>query len=255
MVSDKQKHWETVYTSKNETEVSWYEDCPELSLALLRKAGLQSNHAVIDVGGGASRLVDYLVSQGQAHVTVLDLSAAALDIAKARLGNHADHAHWVEADVTAWSPDRTYDFWHDRAAFHFLVEPADQQAYVQTLSAALEADGIAVFATFAPDGPKMCSGLPVVRHDAGSLSATLGSAFEFVTAQEQDHKTPWGSVQKFQFSVFRKVDTPKMFTEPPQALEEARGADTLSHPPDARRQDRPPATALHHLWQPCADDG
>jgi len=200
----RQTHWQTVYTTKSDTEVSWYEATPELSLALLAEAGLTPTMSVIDIGGGASRLVDVLVASGQAHVTILDLSAAALETAKARLSDTARVA-WVVSDVTTWRPARQYDLWHDRAAFHFLTAPADQQLYVGVLREALKDGGKAVIGTFAPDGPEKCSGLPVERYDAKSLQAVLGSAFRLVATRRHEHTTPWGSVQKFQFSTFEKL--------------------------------------------------
>ncbi|NLS06156.1 class I SAM-dependent methyltransferase [Rhizobium sp. P32RR-XVIII] len=202
--TDRQAHWENVYTTKAATEVSWYEAAPELSLALMREAGLTPEMSVIDIGGGASRLVDALEAVGQAHVSVLDLSAAALETAKSRLAD-AERVHWIVSDVTAWTPDRQYDFWHDRAAFHFLTSEADQQAYVRVLSRVLKDGSKAVIGTFALDGPEKCSGLPVARHDAESLQAVLGRQFKLVRTQQHEHITPWGAVQKFQFSTFEKV--------------------------------------------------
>jgi trans-aconitate methyltransferase len=204
---DRQSHWETVYLTKAESEVSWFEDTPDSSLSLLREAGLNPSLAIIDVGGGASRLVDALVASGQAHVTVLDLSATALALAKARLVA-ADCVKWVVSDVTKWTPDRQYDLWHDRAAFHFLTSPEDQRAYVGVLSTALKPGGAAIIGTFAPDGPEKCSGLPVARHDAESLQAVLGERFTPLSTRRHEHTTPWGSVQKFQFSIFLKHPKP-----------------------------------------------
>lgn len=205
--ADRSSHWETVYQTKAEKEVSWFEDTPDLSLSLLREVGLNRSLMVIDVGGGASRLVDALVALGQAHVTVLDLSAAALAIAKARL-TAADRVKWVVSDVTTWMPDRQYDLWHDRAAFHFLTSSEDQRAYVGVLSAALKPGGVAIIGTFAPDGPENCSGLPVARHDAESLQAVLGERFTLLSMRRHEHTTPRGSVQKFQFSTFLKQPKP-----------------------------------------------
>ncbi len=209
----RQTHWEDVYTTKADNEVSWYEDSPELSLTLLREAGLTPELSVIDIGGGASRLVDALVESGQAHVSVLDLSAAALETANSRLADAA-RAQWIVSDVTAWTPDRQYDLWHDRAAFHFLTTVEDQQAYVRVLVQSLKDGGKAVIGTFALDGPEKCSGLPVARYDAEGLQAVLGEQFKLATTRRHQHTTPWGSIQKFQFSTFEKVgersDTPEV---------------------------------------------
>lgn len=204
---DRQAHWQTVYTKKADTEVSWYEDTPDLSMTLLREAGLTPEMSVIDVGGGASRLVDALLQSGQAHVSVLDLSAAALDTAKSRLADPV-RVTWIVSDVTAWTSDRRYDLWHDRAAFHFLTTDADQQAYVRVLTQALKDGGKAVIGTFALDGPETCSGLAVARYDAQSLQAVLGEGLRLVATQRHEHTTPSGSVQKFQFSTFEKVASP-----------------------------------------------
>ncbi|MDB5615631.1 MAG: methyltransferase type 12 protein [Devosia sp.] len=203
-LTDRQAHWENVYTTKGETEVSWYEDKPELSLELLRKAGLTPSMSIIDIGGGASRLVDALAAAGQAHLSVLDLSAAALGTAKSRLEN-SERVQWFVSDVTAWTPDQEYDLWHDRAAFHFLTTEEDQQAYVQVLSSALKHGGRAVIGTFAPNGPEKCSGLPIVRYDANTLQLVLGKQFRLSNTRRHEHATPWGSVQKFQFSTFEKI--------------------------------------------------
>lgn len=201
---DRQSHWENVYTTKGEGEVSWYEDTPALSLELLREAGLTSSMSVIDIGGGASRLVDALVSEGQAQMTVLDLSSAALETAKSRFAN-PERVQWFVSDVTAWAPDRQYDLWHDRAAFHFLTAAEDQQAYVRVLRKALKHGGRAVIGTFAPDGPEKCSGLPVARYDPEALQAVLGQQFRLISTRRHEHATPWGAVQKFQFSIFEKL--------------------------------------------------
>lgn len=205
MPTERQAHWEDVYTSKGEAEVSWFQDSPAISLELLALAGATPHSAVIDIGGGASRLVDELIARGYADVTVLDLSAKALAVAQARLGADADRARWIAADATQWQPPQSYDIWHDRAAFHFLTDPEQQAAYMDRLRQALAPGGHVIIGTFAPDGPEKCSGLPVVRYDAVSLAALLGGGFALVDTRRHEHSTPWGSVQKFQFSTFRRV--------------------------------------------------
>jgi SAM-dependent methyltransferase len=197
-------HWEKVYTSKGESEVSWFQETPAPSLELIERVGAERSSGIIDIGGGASRLVDNLVSRGYQDVTVLDLSEAALASARSRIGDRANRVTWIAADVTTWEPSRTYDVWHDRAAFHFLTEPNDQAAYVARLRRALRVGGHAIIATFAPDGPERCSGLMVSRYDANTLAATLGDGFDLIDARRHDHATPWGAVQKFQFSTFRR---------------------------------------------------
>jgi SAM-dependent methyltransferase len=197
-------HWENVYRTKGEREVSWFQESPEVSLALIAAAGAAHNSAIIDIGGGTSRLVDALLGEGYADVTILDVSDAALEAAKARLGSAAAHATWIVSDVTAWKPPRRYDLWHDRAAFHFLTDAADRAAYVACLSQALRAGGHAIIATFALDGPERCSGLRAVRYDAASLGQALGSGFDLIETRRHDHATPMGSTQRFQFSLFRR---------------------------------------------------
>jgi SAM-dependent methyltransferase len=200
----RQAHWEDVYTKKGENEVSWFQENPAPSLELIAQVGATSASAIIDIGGGASRLVDSLIDRDFEDVTVLDLSATALGAAKARLGSRAAQVHWIVADVTVWEPLKAYDIWHDRAAFHFLTEDRDRAAYVARLERALKVGGCAIIATFALDGPERCSGLPVVRYDPASLGQTLGRAFQLVDSRRQAHATPWASNQSFQFSVFRR---------------------------------------------------
>jgi SAM-dependent methyltransferase len=202
----RQAHWENVYTSKSENEVSWFQENPAPSLALIAEIGVVPTSAIIDIGGGASRLVDHLFDQGFLDVTVLDLSAAALEAAKVRLGGRASRAHWLVADATTWEPPRAYDVWHDRAAFHFLTEERDRAGYIARLRQGVRIGGHAIIATFALDGPEKCSGLPVMRYDAARLAQTVGSGFKLLQSQRNDHATPWGSHQLFQFSVFERVE-------------------------------------------------
>ena len=196
-------HWENVYTTKRENEVSWFQENPAPSLELIDLANPTSESAIMDIGGGASRLVDHLVARGFNHVTVLDLSEAALAAAKARLGDNK-HVQWIVADMTKWVPAESYDIWHDRAAFHFLTEPGDRAAYVARLRQAVKPGGHVIIGTFAIDGPERCSGLPVQRYDAASLTAELGEGFSLVDARRHDHATPWGATQHFQFCTFRR---------------------------------------------------
>jgi SAM-dependent methyltransferase len=199
-------HWENVYTTKGENEVSWFQQSPAPSLELIVQAGATSTSAIIDIGGGASRLVDNLIAQGFADVTVLDLSGAALAAARSRLGVRAERVNWIVADATNWEPARVYDIWHDRAAFHFLTDADDRAAYIARLKRGLKIGGHAIIATFALDGPEKCSGLPVARYDSASLGHTLGAAFRLIDTRSHMHATPWGSQQSFQFSVFRRED-------------------------------------------------
>jgi SAM-dependent methyltransferase len=202
--ADRGAHWENVYRTKGEREVSWFQETPSISLELIRSAGATRHSAIVDIGGGASRLVDGLVDEGFAAITVLDLSESALAAARTRLGQAAAGVTWIVADVVSWKPLQRYDIWHDRAAFHFLTDADDRTAYVERLREALQPGGHAIIATFALDGPERCSGLPVIRHDAVSLGKVLGSAFNLVETRRHDHHTPMGSTQRFQFSVFRR---------------------------------------------------
>ncbi|WP_439359109.1 class I SAM-dependent methyltransferase [Bradyrhizobium sp. DASA03007] len=203
-MSDRSAHWDNVYATKGEAEVSWFQSSPTTSLAMIRAANLDPEAATIDIGGGASRLVDALLQDGYRDIAVLDLSANALDVAKKRLGAAASAAEWIVADATTWRPAKTYDLWHDRAAFHFLTESRDRAAYVERLRSALAPGGHVIIATFAPDGPEKCSGLPVQRHDSASLLAELGAEFELIETRRETHHTPWDSTQAFQFSRFRR---------------------------------------------------
>jgi len=202
--ASRQAHWESVYASRGEREVSWFEEAPVLSLALIRTAGATPRSSVIDIGGGASRLVDALLAEGFEAVSVLDLSDAALSAARARLGGRAAKVTWIVADVTTWEPTQAYDLWHDRAALHFLTDAVDRAAYVARLAKALRPGGHAVIGTFALDGPERCSGLPVVRYDAASLATLLGPDFALVETRAHAHRTPTGGAQRFQFSLFRR---------------------------------------------------
>ncbi|MBR0995480.1 class I SAM-dependent methyltransferase [Bradyrhizobium japonicum] len=201
---DRSAHWDKVYATKGEAEVSWFQDSPATSLAMIMAAAPDREVAIIDIGGGASRLVDALLLDGYRDLTVLDLSANALDAAKRRIGQAASTIDWIVADATTWRPAKIYDVWHDRAAFHFLTDPRDRAAYVERLRSAVAPGGHAIIATFAPDGPETCSGLPVQRHDGASLAAELGPEFELIETRSETHHTPWHSAQAFQFSLFRR---------------------------------------------------
>jgi SAM-dependent methyltransferase len=198
-------HWEGVHSTRGETEVSWFQASPDPSLRLIERAGIGPSASVIDVGGGASRLVDALLDRGFASIAVLDLSAAALARSRARLGTRAAIVDWIVADATTWTPTAGYDLWHDRAAFHFLTEEPQRAAYVERLRAALRPGGHAIVATFALDGPERCSGLPVVRYDGDGLARALGPGFERLATVADLHRTPSGGEQRFQFSLFRRL--------------------------------------------------
>ena len=188
------EYWDGRYADIGDTQVSWFQETPEQSLMLLgRVTGPQ--HSVVDVGGGASRLVDHLLDRGYHDVTVVDLSQQALSAARARVGNAP--VHWVVSDIRDWQPDRTFDVWHDRAAYHFLVDPAEQQAYWRLVRESVPHGGHVVVATFAEDGPEMCSGLPVHRYSADGLAAAMGEGFTVLETLRESHTTPAGGTQSF----------------------------------------------------------
>jgi SAM-dependent methyltransferase len=204
-MESRQAHWDNVYVAKPERELSWYQETPTISLELIRTAGTPKGAAIIDIGGGASRLIDALLAEGFCDLTVLDLSEKALAAAQSRLGPRAGKVAWLCADVTVWEPVRTYDLWHDRAAFHFLTEEAKRQAYAARVKQAVRRGSHVVIGTFAPDGPERCSGLPVMRHDAASIGAVLSEDFALIESRRHDHVTPGGRTQHFQFSLFRRA--------------------------------------------------
>jgi 2-polyprenyl-3-methyl-5-hydroxy-6-metoxy-1,4-benzoquinol methylase len=201
----RQAHWENVYTTKDEKAVSWFQEKPDISVDLIRATGVDASASIIDIGGGASRLVDVLIGEGFKAVTVLDLSEKALATSKTRLGDKGARVQWVVADVTTWEPLQIYDVWHDRAALHFLTDPKNRAAYAERVTKAVRPRGHVIIGTFAPDGPERCSGLPVVRHDARTLGELLGPSFELVERKRHEHNTPGGVIKKFQFSRFRRI--------------------------------------------------
>lgn len=200
---DRHAHWEGVYHAKHLTEVSWFEVEPAVSLALIQSVA-PTGGRIIDVGGGASLLVDRLVETRRWDVTVLDVSATALQLAQARLREQADRVRWIEADITQAQQLGAYDIWHDRAVFHFLTTPEDRAAYLDRLRGALVPGGHVVLGAFALAGPNECSELPVCRYDAASLAAVLGSDYSLIQQLEHAHLTPRGNTQAFTFGVFRK---------------------------------------------------
>jgi SAM-dependent methyltransferase len=203
--SDRQSHWQNVYLTKGEQQVSWSQADPQPSLGLIESVAPGRDASIIDIGGGASRLVDALLARGFHDLTVLDLSEAALASARERIGATGAAVRWVADDVTVWQPQQAFDIWHDRAAFHFLVEESDRAAYLERLHRGVKAGGHAVIGTFALDGPEKCSGLPVQRYDPATLSRTIGPAFELTAHEAHRHVTPWGATQSFQFSVLRRT--------------------------------------------------
>jgi ubiquinone/menaquinone biosynthesis C-methylase UbiE len=202
---DAKTHWEHIYATKAPTQVSWYQQHPHCSMRLILGTGIRATDPIIDVGGGASTLVDDLLTAGFQSVTVLDISATALQLARQRLEAHADVITWIEADIRQTAlPDRSYALWHDRAVFHFLTHMADRQHYVDTLRRTIRPGGHVIVATFAPDGPQQCSGLDVQRYAPESLHRQFGPGFELVESMSESHQTPWGTEQKFIYCYCRR---------------------------------------------------
>jgi len=195
---DSQEHWEQVYRTKRTDAVSWFRPHLDTSLALIRQTGVAASAPILDVGGGASTLVDDLVAAGYTDLTVLDISTAALDAARERLGPRASAITWVAGDATRVDLPRDYfQVWHDRAVFHFLTDPKDRRRYVEQVLHAVSPGGHVIVATFGPDGPERCSGLPTNRYDADALHAQFGPDFELVDRRAEQHRTPGGVHQEF----------------------------------------------------------
>lgn len=201
-MSDRKTHWEDIYKNKSPLEVSWYVTEPTLSLQLIRNTQVALDEPIIDVGGGASVLVDHLCEEGYSNVAVLDISANALAWAKNRLGDRACDIEWHEDDVTRFKPPHQFAVWHDRAVFHFLREESDRRSYVDVLKRALEPDGNVIIAAFAIGGPTQCSGLDIVQYNAAKLQAELGEDFELIEEQSELHMTPANKEQKFAYFRF-----------------------------------------------------
>ncbi|MEN9569629.1 MAG: hypothetical protein RL172_860 [Bacteroidota bacterium] len=201
---DKKQHWEKVFSLKPGNEVSWYQPTPTDSLEFIQLFQLPKNAAIIDIGGGDSFLVDHLLQQGFTDITVLDISAAAIQKAKARLGSNANRVNWVVSDILEFNSNKKFDCWHDRAAFHFLTEAAEVQQYLAIAAAHLQDTGKMVVGTFSTDGPEKCSGLPVKQYNEQLLSSTLQQWFKKIRCIHTDHITPFKTIQKFLFCSFQK---------------------------------------------------
>ncbi len=205
MVTDRKDHWERIYRERASRDLSWYQQEPRLSLDLMRAAGVSADDPVIDVGGGASVLVDFLLEAGFTRPAVLDISAHALAEARRRLGDAAAAVEWFEADITAFVPPHPYALWHDRAVFHFLTDESDRRRYVETLNAALPPGGHLVVAAFAVGGPERCSGLEIVQYDAEKMMSALGGGFELRQVRDEVHVTPAKAQQKFSYFLFART--------------------------------------------------
>ncbi len=202
--SERAGHWAEVYTRRGDTQVSWFAREPVYSLKLLDAVGADPGLPAVDVGAGASRLVDALLARGFADVTALDVSDDGLAHARERLGSDAARVRWVVTDLLDWVPDRRFGLWHDRAVFHFLTDPDDRRRYRELLDAALAPGGLVVIGTFADRGPEFCSGLPTARYSPGELAAALGDGLHVVAERGEDHVTPAGVVQPFTWLALRR---------------------------------------------------
>jgi ubiquinone/menaquinone biosynthesis C-methylase UbiE len=204
-VTNDRAHWDTAYRAKASDQASWYRAHLEVSFELLVKAGLGRHSRVVDVGGGASTLVDDLLDFGVQSITVVDLSPTSLEIVRQRLGARAERVNWLVADVTTLDvADASFDLWHDRAALHFLIAPEAAQAYVRTAARMIAPGAHAVIGGFATDGPERCSGLPVVRRDPADIAALFGDSFSLVESRRELHTTPSGARQQFAYALLRK---------------------------------------------------
>jgi ubiquinone/menaquinone biosynthesis C-methylase UbiE len=201
---NRKQHWDSIYTTKELTDVSWFQPVPETSLAFLAQSNLPKTAKIIDVGGGDSLLVDHLIEQGYLDVTVLDISATALERAKTRLGDKAKFVKWIVSDASTFSPVETYDFWHDRAVFHFLTDENDIENYMMVLEKGVKKDGVLVVGTFSENGPTKCSGIPIKQYSEKSLTERLAVLFDKLKCLTVDHKTPFDTIQNFIFCSFQR---------------------------------------------------
>ncbi len=201
------EHWENVYSNKSAAKVSWFQAHAQLSLRFIENLVTDTTSSILDVGGGASTLVDDLLTHNYHNISVLDVSSAALSVTKNRLATRAEDVHWLEVNIIeAQLAQHAYDVWHDRAVFHFLTTPEQQQAYIKQVSHALKPDGLLIISTFASDGPLKCSGLPVVRYTTSELYSQFSDSFELISSKLESHITPTGKEQKFIYCVCKKIN-------------------------------------------------
>ena len=202
---DRKKHWENIYQTKELKDVSWFQPTPETSLDFFNQFNVPTTAKVIDIGGGDSFLVDHLLDLGYQDISVLDISAAAIDRAKQRLGEKAKNVKWIVADAATFKPTEKYDFWHDRAAFHFLTDEQEISNYLQTAQANINQSGILVIGTFSEQGPKKCSGIEIKQYSETTMTDQLKNLFEKIKCVTVDHETPFDTIQNFVFCSFRKL--------------------------------------------------
>lgn len=205
-MSISKEHWENIYNTKQPHELSWWQENPSTSLDFVHQFNIPKTASLIDIGGGDSKFVDALLAEGYEHITVLDISEKALHRAKERLGDKATKVHWIVSDITAFVPTTTYDFWHDRAAFHFLTTPLQISQYLDTARHAVKDKGYATIGTFSTTGPKKCSGLEIHQYEEETLTAELENGFKKIRCITEDHRTPFDTIQNFMFCIFERVD-------------------------------------------------
>lgn len=204
---DREKHWENIHQTKALKDVSWFQSTPETSLDFFKHFNMSKTAKVIDIGGGDSLLVDYLLQLGYQDISVLDISVAAIEKAKNRLGDKAKNVKWIVADAATFKPGEKYDFWHDRAAFHFLTNEKEVSNYLETAQNSINPTGVLVIGTFSENGPKKCSGIEIKQYSEASLTNRLKMYFEKIKCITVDHKTPTDVIQNFVFCSFRKLQT------------------------------------------------
>jgi SAM-dependent methyltransferase len=202
MESERKQHWEKVYTTKQPNEVSWTQEVPTTSLMFIQSFHLSKSSPIIDIGGGDSTLIDFLLAEGYSDLTVLDISEASLERAKKRLGEKANQVHWIVSDITTFKPVRRYKLWHDRATFHFLTTHDQIQSYLKLANEAV--DGYLAVGTFSENGPLKCSGLEIKQYSEKQLSEAFSDGFQKLKCIQHDHVTPFNTVQNFTFCSFEK---------------------------------------------------
>ncbi|MBL4708582.1 MAG: methyltransferase domain-containing protein [Flavobacteriales bacterium] len=204
---DRKKHWESIYQTKELKDVSWFQPTPEASLDFFKRFNVQTTAKIIDIGGGDSFLVDHLLDLGYQDISVLDISAVAIGKARHRLGERANKVKWIVADAATFKPTEKYDFWHDRAAFHFLTNEQEISNYLETAQQNINPTGVLVIGTFSEQGPKKCSGIEIKQYSETTMSDRLKKLFEKIKCTTVDHKTPFDTIQNFVFCSFRKLAT------------------------------------------------
>lgn len=200
---DRKNHWEKIYQTKQLNEVSWFQPNPETSLSFIKELNVEKHAKIIDIGGGDSLLVDHLLDSGYQNISVLDISASALERAKLRLGERANKVTWIVADIATYKPTEQYDFWHDRTAFHFLTKSAEIESYVSTIKNGLNKNGKLVVGTFSENGPTKCSGIDIKQYSESSMSILFNQFFKRIKCITVDHSTPFETIQNFIFCSFQ----------------------------------------------------